>query len=107
MEYRKFPQGYVVRLDPGEEIVERLTFLVDREGIQLGSVSALGAANDVMGLCAAVKVRETDASISLRLPGSLGPSAESACQALLTGMMVYLSQLHCEYPDFIEVMEAE
>ena len=47
MEYRKFPQGYVVRLDPGEEIVERLTFLVDREGIQLGSVSALGAANDV------------------------------------------------------------
>ena len=47
MEYRKFPQGYVVRLAPGEEIVERLTFLVDREGIQLGSVSALGAANDV------------------------------------------------------------
>ena len=47
MEYRKFPQGYVVRLDPGEEIVERLTELVDREGIQLGSVSALGAANDV------------------------------------------------------------
>ena len=47
MEYRKSPQGYVVRLDPGEEIVERLTFLVDREGIQLGSVSALGAANDV------------------------------------------------------------
>ena len=47
MEYRKFPQGYVVRLDPGEEIVERLTFLVDLEGIQLGSVSALGAANDV------------------------------------------------------------
>ena len=48
--------------------------------------------NDVMGLCAAVKVREADVSISLRL---------------LTGMMVYLSQLHCEYPDFIEVMEAE
>ena len=47
MEYRKFPQGYVVRLDPGEEIVERLTELVDREGIQLGSVSALGASNDV------------------------------------------------------------
>ena len=63
--------------------------------------------NVVMGLCAAVKVREADASISLRLPGSLGPSAESACQALLTGMMVYLSQLHCEYPDFIDVMEAE
>ena len=63
--------------------------------------------NDVMGLCAAVKIREEDAAISLRLPGSLGPSAESACQALLTGMMVYLTQLHCEYPDYIEVMEAE
>ena len=61
----------------------------------------------VMGRGAAVTAREADASISLRLPGSLGPSAESACQALLTGMMVYLSQLHCEYPDFIEVMEAE
>ena len=28
MEYRKFPQGYVMRLDPGEEIVEQLTALV-------------------------------------------------------------------------------
>ena len=45
--------------------------------------------NDVMGLCAAVKVHEKTASISLRLPGSLGPTAESTCQTLLTGMMVY------------------
>ena len=30
MEYRKFPQGYVMRLDPGEEIVEQLTALVER-----------------------------------------------------------------------------
>ena len=47
MEYRKFPQGYVMRLDPGEEIVEQLTALVERENVQLGSVSALGAADDV------------------------------------------------------------
>ena len=62
--------------------------------------------NDVMGLCAAVKVNERDASISLRLPGGLSASAESACQALLTGLMLYLSQLHDEYPEHIEVLEA-
>ena len=47
MEYRKFPQGYVMRLDPGEEIVEQLTALAERENVRLGCVSALGAANDV------------------------------------------------------------
>ncbi len=63
--------------------------------------------NDVMGISAAVKVNEKTAAISLRLPGSLGQTAESTCQTVLTGMMVYLSQLHNEYPDNIEVMEAE
>ena len=62
--------------------------------------------NDVMGLCASVKVCEKTAPISFRLPGSLGPTAENTCQNLLTGMMVYLSQLHDEYPDNIEVLEA-
>lgn len=47
MEYRKFDQGYVLRLDPGEEVVACLTQLVEQEKIELGSVSALGAANDV------------------------------------------------------------
>ena len=61
--------------------------------------------NDVMGLCGAVKVREADASISLRLPGGLANTAESTSQNLLTGLMVYLAQLHDEYPDNIEVME--
>lgn len=63
--------------------------------------------NDVMGLCASVKVNEKAALISLRLPGSLGETAEDTCQNLLAGMMVYLSELHNEYPDNIEVMEAE
>ncbi|MDR3729697.1 MAG: ribosomal-processing cysteine protease Prp [Oscillospiraceae bacterium] len=62
--------------------------------------------NDVMGLAAAVKVSERDAKISLRLPGGLSASAESTCQALLTGLMLYLSQLHDEYPQHIEVLEA-
>ncbi|MCF2662601.1 PPC domain-containing DNA-binding protein [Pseudoflavonifractor phocaeensis] len=47
MEYRKFDRGYVLRLDPGEEIVASLTRLVEEEKIELASVSALGAANDV------------------------------------------------------------
>ena len=47
MEYRKFHQGYALRLDPGEEVVECLTKLVALEDVQLGVVSALGAANDV------------------------------------------------------------
>ena len=62
--------------------------------------------NDVMGLCASVKVSEKTARISLRIPGSLGQTAESTCQTLLTGMMVYLTELHSEYPDHIEVLEA-
>ena len=61
--------------------------------------------NDVLGLAASVKVREQDASISLRLPGGLAPTAESTCQTLLTGLMVYFAQLHDEYPDNIEVLE--
>ena len=63
--------------------------------------------NDVMGLCASVKVSEKSAHISLRMPGSLGQTAESTCQTLLSGMMVYLSELHSEYPQYIEVLEAE
>ena len=47
MDYRSFDQGYVLRLDPGEEVMSCLTRLVEREDIELGSVSALGAANDV------------------------------------------------------------
>ena len=47
MEYRKFAQGYILRLDPGEEIVASLTRLVEQENVQLGTVSALGAAGDV------------------------------------------------------------
>jgi len=63
--------------------------------------------NDVLGLAASVKVREEDAFISLRLPGGLGQTAESTCQALLTGLMLYFTELHDEFPDNIEVLEEE
>ena len=39
------------------------------------------------------------------LPGGLSPTAESTCQSLLAGLMVYFSALHDEYPDNIEVLE--
>ena len=37
----------MLRLDPGEEIVASLIRLVEQEQVQLGSVTAIGAANDV------------------------------------------------------------
>ena len=63
------------------------------------------AVNDVLGLEASVKVRQKDASISLKLPGSLGQTNEATCQTLLTALMVYLSGLSADYPDNIIVME--
>ena len=61
--------------------------------------------NDVLGLEAAVKVREKDASITLKLPSTLGQTNESTCQALLTALMVHFVQLAEEYPDYISVLE--
>ena len=52
-----------------------------------------------------MKVREKDASITLKLPAKLGQTNESTCQALLTGLMVHFFQLAEEYPEFISVME--
>ena len=62
--------------------------------------------NEVMGLCASVKVDEKSGSIAFRLPGGLSQTAESTCQSLLTGLMVYLAELHDEYPENVEVMAA-
>ena len=63
------------------------------------------AVNDVLGLEAAVKVKEKDASISLKLPGGLGQTNESTCQALLAALMLHFVQLAEEYPDHITVLE--
>ena len=46
MEYRKFDHTYIVRMDPGEEILEQVKALALKEHIQLASVQALGAVND-------------------------------------------------------------
>ena len=63
------------------------------------------AVNDVLGLGAAVKIREEDAAISLKLPGGLSEETDRICQTLLHSLMVYLVQLHEEYPDNIIVLE--
>ena len=53
-----------------------------------------------------VKVHERSGSIEFRLPGGLSAAAESTCQSLLAGLMLYFTELHDEYPENIEVMEA-
>lgn len=46
MEYRKFGNTYIVRMDPGEEILTQVKELALAEHIRLASVQALGAVND-------------------------------------------------------------
>lgn len=47
MEYKRYGDTYVVRIDRGEEIVERLLDLAEREGIALAGVNGLGAVDRV------------------------------------------------------------
>ena len=65
------------------------------------------AVNDVLGLGATVKVKERDASVSLRIPGGLSQTSESTCQTLLTALMVHFASLHEEYPEHILVVEED
>ena len=51
MEFRRFNDAYVVRMDRGEEVMETLTALCEQEGIRLASVKAIGAVDRaVVGL---------------------------------------------------------
>ena len=45
MEYRKYGQTIVLRLDPGDEIISSLTALAENENIRTAQVQGLGAAN--------------------------------------------------------------
>ena len=46
MEYRRFGNSIVARMDKGEEILTQIKEIAQREHIRLASVTALGATND-------------------------------------------------------------
>ena len=46
MEYRRFEDTIVMRIDRGEEILQQLQCMAEKEQIRLASVRALGAVND-------------------------------------------------------------
>lgn len=46
MEYRRFGNDIIARLDKGEEVLEQIKVIAGREEIKLATVSALGAVND-------------------------------------------------------------
>ncbi len=46
MEYRRFGNTIVARIDKGEEILEGIKQVAEKEKIKLASISALGAVND-------------------------------------------------------------
>lgn len=47
MDYRKFGNRYLVRMDPGEEVLTMMKQLCEKEMIGLGEFRALGAANEL------------------------------------------------------------
>jgi hypothetical protein len=46
MEYKKFNNKYIVRIDKGEEIVETLKKFCEKNNIKLGVITGLGATNN-------------------------------------------------------------
>lgn len=47
MEYRKFNNKYVVRLEKGEEVIEQITNVCKTNNIRLGSIIGIGATDNV------------------------------------------------------------
>ncbi len=48
MEYRVFGETIVLRLEKGEEVIESIKKLCEKEDIKAGSISGLGASNEVV-----------------------------------------------------------
>lgn len=47
MDYRKFDNKIVARIDRGEEILEKVKEIALKENIKLANINALGATNDI------------------------------------------------------------
>ena len=47
MDYKRFPNAIVLRVDRGEEILEQLKAVCLKENVKLASVSGIGAINDL------------------------------------------------------------
>lgn len=47
MEYRKFDDTYVIRLNKGEEVIQSINELCNEENIDLAEITGLGASNFV------------------------------------------------------------
>jgi len=47
MDYRKFGQAIIARIDKGEEILEAVKTIAEKEHIKLASINALGAINSI------------------------------------------------------------
>ena len=60
--------------------------------------------NEVLGLGASVKIRQRDASITLKIPQGFSEANEYMCENLLTGLMVYLQSMAEDYPDNLIVL---
>ncbi|MCF0148587.1 MAG: DNA-binding protein [Clostridium sp.] len=48
MEYRIFEETIVLRLEKGEEVIESIKNLCEKEDIKAGSISGLGASNNIV-----------------------------------------------------------
>ena len=47
MEYRKYGKDYVLRIDRGEEILQAVSQVCEKENIRLGTVNGIGAVGEV------------------------------------------------------------
>ena len=75
MEYRRVNDTYILRLDPGEEIMASLASLCEREEIVLAKIEGLGAADHaVVGLfdVAAKEFHKRSFDVPLELSSIIG-----------------------------------
>lgn len=94
MEYKRFGDTMVVRMDRGEEILEQLQIVSERENIKLAEISALGAVNDIT-----VGVFKTDEKkyYSNRFTGSYEITSLTGTVSTMNGK--YYAHLHMSAGD--------